>query len=132
MNMTVVLRFRRWSWNRFHLWLRIRCWFHLWFWCRSWLWFYFWFWSWFRCWLNLRFWSRFYLWFRCWFIFTIYVFTLTIFICLPCNIAFFSIPFSQHLKTCRFSTIRSNTYCTLKVSFTIYIVMIVNLVSQII
>ena len=107
-NMTVVLRFRRWSWNRFHLWfwswLRCRfylrfwsrswCRFYLWFWCWSWLWFYFWFWSWLRLRLRLRFWSRFYLWlrlrFRSWFIFTIYVFTLTIFICLPSNVPFFS------------------------------------------
>ena len=117
-----------------------------------WSWFHFWFRSWFWCWLNLRFWSRFYLWFwsrfnfrlrrwswlwfyfwfRCWFIFTIYVFTLTIFICLPSNVAFFGMTRCKHFKTTRFRTIRCNGYCALKVSFTINIVMIVHLVSQVI
>ena len=127
MNMTVVLRFRRWCWSWFHLWLRSRsrCWFNFRFRSWSWLWFYFWFWSWFRLWLRLRFWSRFYLWFRnrSWFIFTIYVFTLTIFICLPSNVAFFSMTRSDNCKTTRFRAIRCNSYCALKVSFTIYIVM---------
>ena len=128
----MILRFR--SWSRFNLWFRswLRCWFYFRFWSWSWLWFYLWLRSWFRFWLRLRLWSRFYLWFRRWFIFTIHVFTLTIFICLPSNSAFLNITFRQHLKACRLSTIRSNPYSTLKVSFTIYIIMIVNLVSQVI
>ena len=130
------LRFWSWSWLWFHLWLRSRswCWFNFWFWSWSWLWFYFWLRSWFRLWLRLRFWSRFYLWFRSrsWFIFTIHVFTLTIFICLPCNIAFFSMTRSDNCKTTRFRTIRCNSYCALKISFTIYIVMIIHLMCQVI
>ena len=132
--MTVVFRLRCWSRSRFNLRFRswLRCWFYfrlrrwswnrfnLRFWSRSWFWFY----LWLRSWLRLRFWL--------WFIFTIHVFTLAIFICLPCNFTFFSITFSQYFKTCRLGTIRSNTYCTLKISFTIYIIMIIHLMSQVI
>ena len=152
MNMTVVVRFRRWCWNRFHLrfwswswfwfyfWLRSRsrCWFNFRFWSWSWLWFYFWFWSRSWCWFNFRFWSWFRLWLRVrfrsrsWFIFTIHVFTLTIFICLPSNVAFFSMTRSDNCKTTRFRTIRCNSYCALKVSFTIYIVVIIHLMCQVI
>ena len=121
-------------WSRFYLWFRNR--FNFRFWSWSWFWFYFWLRSRSWCWFNFRLrrwsWLWFYFWFRCWFIFTIYVFTLTIFICLPCNIAFFSMTRCKHFKTTRFRTIRCNGYCTLKVSFTINIVMVVHLVSQVI
>ena len=135
-NVNMSITFRHWSWFHFRLrswfwyWLNLRfrsrfnfrLWY--WFWCRlnlrCWRWFYFWL----RYWLRLRFWYR--------FIFTIYVFTLTIFIGLPCNSTLFSITRSDDCKTTRFRTIRCNGYCTLKVSFTINIVMIVHLVSQVI
>ena len=127
-----------WHWSWFHFWFRSRsrCWFHLRFWSWSWFWFYFWLRSRSWCWFNFRLrrwsWLWFYFWFRCWFIFTIYVFTLTIFICLPSNVAFFGMTRCKHFKTTRFRTIRCNGYCALKVSFTINIVMIVHLVSQVI
>ena len=130
MNVRITL----WLWSWFHFWfrswfwcrlnLRFRSRFYLWFRSRSWYWFNLRFRSWFNFWLRLRFWYR--------FIFTIYVFTLTILIGLPCNITFFSMTRCKYCKTTRFRTIRCNSYCTLKVSFTINIVMIVHLVSQVI
>ena len=120
----------RWCW----LWCWSRRWCWLWCWSRRWCWL----WCRSRRWLRCRLWSRRWCrcrrWLRCWryCCIAVHVFTLTIFIGLPCNSTFFSMTRCKHCKTTRFRTIRCNGYCTLKVSFTINIVMIVHLVSQVI
>ena len=121
-------RIRSYWCNWFRIWSYWCNWFWIWsYWCNR-----FRIWS-YRCnWLRIRsYWCNwFWLWSWCgfWFWHHIGALTITVF---PSNIPFFLVC-SQRFFVARHNTFRSNRYCTRKVSFTLYIVFIIEFVGQVI